>query len=172
MIQRRSNIFVLLALAMSFVVLRPTSSWADEMPLTMQALMFKRVVMFDRTIATDAKLAIVYVDEQGKAEELKNAFGLVGQKATTHKLSDAEALSSFNAVYVFPKGMTKEVRDAAIKHKILTLSGNVGAASSGDAAVAIDMKEGKPNIVVNLNLAKKQGHDLTSDLLKLATIVQ
>jgi len=149
----------------------PLSANADPMPSKMQAVMFKKILLFDRTLQNDVRMAIVYSDEAGAADEMKSAFEGIGIKSSVHKVADPNSLSAYNAVYVFAKAASPGLKDASVKHKFITLSGNVNLAEAGDAAVAVDMKDGKPNIVVNHNQAKRQGHDLASELLRLATVV-
>jgi hypothetical protein len=149
----------------------PAFAQGTELPAKVQAVMFKKILLYDRTIEGNTRLAIMYGDEGGKADELKRAFEAVGLNTTTVKATDMEALANFNVVYLLPKAANADVRSATFKHKVLSLSGRQLDANEGFSSVAVELAGSKPTIYVNHALSKKQGHDLSSDLLRLATII-
>jgi len=166
----RSSLLNVIALSWVLVALTSMTARAESIPLGMQAVLLKKVLMFDRTIQGAPKLAIV-CDDPAAQETLRRAFGDVGMAGQMLKSSQADALAGSNVVYVMGP-VSKELKDAAARFKVLSLSGSVEHAKAGDVAVAFEFGPGnRPVILVNNTTAKKQGHELSSDLLKMATLV-
>ena len=55
---------------------------------------------------------------------------------------------------------------------ILSISGVPELAEKGEVSVALGIENDKPKIIVNLERAKSEGHQLSADLLKLAKIIK
>ena len=60
--------------------------------------------------------------------------------------------------------------DISRREKIITLTGVPEYVNMG-LAVGIDIRENRPQIVINMSAAKAEGADFSSQLLKLSKIV-
>ncbi len=88
-------------------------------------------------------------------------------------LERAIADSGIHALYITPLRAVDPVVITAIsrQYKTPTLTGIVAYAEAG-IAVAIDLKDKKPQIVINLPAAQAEGANFSSKLLRLARIIK
>jgi hypothetical protein len=152
------------------VFLAPRAAHAQTVPLKMQAVMLKKLLLFDRTLNGTPKVALL-CDDAAMADAVKTAFSEVGLTVATVKSSQLDSLSAHNAVYIAGTP-TKEAKDAALKYKLLSMTGGGDSVRAGDAGVGVEFKDGKINIVVNQTTVKKHGHDLSADFLAIVTLVK
>jgi hypothetical protein len=153
-------------------------AWAQEVPLTakIQVALFKKIFAYDKVIARpfSAKVLIVYAPGHRRdADALLREFSAAGLNPVAVLESEIHANSEgASALYVLPRAGHAALRDVSVPLKLLTISGAPSYAESGYVAVALAVRpDGRPEIVVNLARARAEGHDLSSDLLKLARIV-
>jgi hypothetical protein len=168
------------ALALFILVAPGVCEASDEVPVDFQATLFKKILLFDRSLSRNEsnKIAIPYTENvQGKAEELVAAFTRVGIEASgfkTKSLTNEKllaALAESTIVYV-TNPMSAEANSYCYSNKKLTIAGEPGLVQSGHASIAIAKKtDGKPLILVNLKRLKSEGHEFSSDLLNLAQVV-
>ncbi|HSP86851.1 MAG TPA: YfiR family protein, partial [Ignavibacteriaceae bacterium] len=80
--------------------------------------------------------------------------------------------SKAKIIFILPlKGIEiKDIPEITKKEKILTFSGIPEYIKNG-IAVCLDIKEGKPSIVINLATSKKEGTEFTSQLLNLSRVI-
>ena len=143
---------------------------AAPLPAKLQAVLFKKIFGYDRTLGAKSKVVVLVLDDGGNTEEVVGAFAALGISASAVKPTSLEGQSG--SVVYFTKA-SSIVKSYCSKNKALGISGTPDLANSGDAAISLRARaDGRPEIVVNLPLAKSQGQDLSADLLGLATVIQ
>ncbi len=159
-----------------------------EAPILLRILAYDRAL--DRTPGDNLVIAIVY-DVANKTSN--NARGgivrafrgaqvqSIGGRALKYvelnvaaaNVADVFRQQSVAAAYVTPglDDRLPAIVTAAADTHVTTLGGNLRYARRG-VAVAVDTMNGRPQIFVNLAAARASGADLTSSLLKLATVIK
>jgi hypothetical protein len=142
------------------------------MPAAMLALMIKKVLMFDRTLHGDGATVVIWASasEKAAAEHLRSKLSDVGQRA---KLADGPPMSEADkAVFFLFRGAYSETLDkVAAEENVLTITDESLLLNNAKASVFIGQKDGKPEIRIHTKRLETEGHDLTQDLLRLATLV-
>jgi len=147
---------------------------ADPLPLRMQAVLIEKILLFDRTLPANAPrlVVVVYGDELDQAEVLYRALTELRIKSMLVSGADLRPMPATQVVYVFPHAWGSGIRDWALQKHALSFTGEPATVRAGNAAVALSLEDRKPRILVNLTVAKAQGHDLSSELLQVATVVK
>lgn len=153
-----------------------SSAWAaDGLPPSLQAIMFKKVMDYDRALPKGKrKVLVVYGDDATGAAEMAQAFRDVEIEAEEAK-ADAAAgrLNGVVAIYTMPSGLKAEIRELCVSKKLLSMSGQPRLVEKGEVSIALGKRgDGRPEISINLTRAKEEGRDLSSDLLGLAKVVK
>jgi hypothetical protein len=169
---------------------------AQEMvvPVKLQLALLLKVLTFDRNLKQRAgdelAIAICYQHEYEKSLKVKDELLRVIKVSPVDRIGDiplrfssidigkddlAKAISKddVDVLYLTP------LRDIAIQkittvsraRKTRTLTGVPDYVKSG-LAVGIGLREEKPLIIINLPAAKAEGADFSSQLLKLAKVIQ
>jgi hypothetical protein len=81
-------------------------------------------------------------------------------------------LPETSVVYLFPEADLEEAKQVCSGSGVLTISGSPSLVEQGHVSIAIGENGGKAEIVVNLPRLKQEGHELSSQLLKLARVIQ
>ena len=149
--------------------------------------------MFDRNLAARAGSEIVIgilFQERFRSSleiktEMEEEFGKVGldsliglpvrlQAWNLEEVAALDSLREVDVLYITPLRAVnvEQVTAFSRKYHILTFTGvpDYMAPSSG-ASVGVELKGGRPQIVINLSAAKAEGADFSSQLLKLARVV-
>ncbi len=146
------------------------------LPPRLQAVLFKKIFHYDRTFARAAARVLVAHTPGGakRAEELVKAFADVGIQASAVNVEEvAGQLTEGVVLYALPEVSPAAFKALAAKSKVLTISGSAALARAGDVGIAVAPRaDGKPEILVNLSRVKAEGHELSSDLLRVATILK
>jgi hypothetical protein len=163
----KSKIFTIL---LFLIGITTTNSFAQDMavPANLQAALFKKIFAFDKTIQAKGSTDVVILSADGSADEIASAFKSVGINAKVVKGSQVPG--EVNIVYIMP-GVASPKGQCAQK-KVLSISGVASYAESGKVSIALDVEGGKPKIVVNIAQLKAEGQELSSDLLKIAKVIQ
>ncbi|MGQ0505347.1 MAG: YfiR/HmsC family protein [Myxococcaceae bacterium] len=142
------------------------------MPVKLQAVLLRKLILYNRTLAAKPKVEVLIVDEGGKGQELLGELQRAGLGATLVKIGNAPAgLDSAAALYLFQSAPA--LSELCTKKKILTVSGSVGLAEAGEATVAFGRKaDERPEIVINLARAKSEGQEFAADLLSIVRIIR
>lgn len=168
------------ALALFLLLVATASRATEEIPADFQANLFKKILLFDRSLAKGdvQKIAIPYSENgQGHAEALAAAFVKVGIaangiKAKTWSTDNVRALLADTSVVYVTHPLTAEANSYCYSKKKLTIAGEPTLVEAGHASIAITKKaDGKPLILVNLKRLKNEGHEFSSDLLNLAKVI-
>lgn len=162
-------------------------------PANLQAVLFSKILSFDRSLTSRAgvrlEVLVLYQPEFPKsrrmAEDFSAAFGgagiteiagrpLVITMVPFTKLEDLQtALTGRNAdvVYIAPlRAISVRRLTAAIGTRSRVISAVRRHVEDG-AAIGVELRSGKPHIIVNLDAARARGMDLSAQLLKLAEVI-
>lgn len=163
-------------------------------PANLQAVLFSKILSFDRNLTSRAgerlDVLVLYQAEfpesQRMAENFSKAFlgagladiagrPLVLTMLPFTKIDDLQAaLATYNAdiIYIAPlRAVNVRRLTRAMGARSRTISPVRGYVEDG-AAIGVELRAGKPHIVVNLNAARAQGMDLSAQLLKLAEVIE
>jgi hypothetical protein len=151
---------------------------AEKMPVPfeLQAELFKRIFSYDRALSDNESpvVFIVYATEEPmNKEELVRAFdkaGILSRFVRPAKLQEQAEIPS--AVYLLPDVNTAQVEPFCTSGGILSISGVPSFADRGDVSVSIGEQNNRPQIIINLNRLRSEGHELSAELLKLARVIQ
>lgn len=182
---------VSLALALVLVV-RPSESADQELPASLLADFIAKVSSYDKSFQNRARpLALIVVlqkrgdnasgrialgvarrlEEQPTFAGLPRAVEIV--TADTPAALAAMCRERHVAVVVVSSGFDEQLPEIAAaldKVDVLTF-GVVGSYARRGVVVALDVREGKPRIVVNMSRARAQNVVFGSELLKLAEVI-
>ncbi len=174
--------------------LAPPPVYAQDVvvPVALQIPLFLKVMSFDRRFAgrTGSSLVIAVVYQRGnrastiaKDEALLSiaatppAFGVVrrGVAVDLDARGDLEArlkYQSTDVVYVTPlrSADVRNIVSAAQAAGASTWTGVADYMSQG-IAVGVRLERDRPRIMINLDAARRQSCDFTSELLKLAQLI-
>ena len=185
------TLFVVAALVT--LVREPLQAQEMAMPVGVQFSVFTRVFAFDRQFGRRAReeivIGIVYqrrVPESSNikeavAEELRSGVSVRGRPirvlpipvARSEDLEAALSLHDIDVLYITPlrsldlDGITTLSR----RHRVLTCTGVPDYVTQG-LAVGIGARRSRPLILINLAAARAEGAEFSSELLKLAQIIE
>jgi hypothetical protein len=140
------------------------SSLAQSVQPNLQAALYKKIFSFDKTLATKGNFEITVIGSG--SDEIVTAFKAAGLNAKS-----ADQISAGTAVvYLMPGASSTKTQTAA--KKILSISGSAPLVENGTVAIGIGTEGGKPKILIHIGQLKSEGHEISSDLLQLAKIIQ
>ena len=157
---------LLVLLCISGIMANKVHSQDMPVPVNLQAVLFKKILLYDETLGTTNNLIVLSDSENGdKVVEAFNAAGIPAKSATNNNIPiDARV------IYVMPG--TPSPAKICEDNKILSISGNPKYAENGQVSIALGIENGKPKIIVNLAKLKKEGHVLSPDLLYLSKLIK
>ena len=185
------------SLIISLTVLWIAVSPAQEMlvPVDVQLPLFLKLLAFDRNLKTrvgnEIVIGIVYqrifrtslnVKDEWLGEIDKSSIKKI-QEIPIHyvtvdisdKIDLAKAISRdhIDILYIAPLRAVKieTITSVSRAKQVITLTGVPDYVESG-LAVGIGIKGEKPQFIINLPVAKAEGADLSSQVLKLAKVIQ
>jgi len=146
-----------------------------------QSDMFKRIFSYDKDLRGSKKIVVIVVGEARKGPEVDKVAAVFREKGlfpavvTVSDLNDdltATLTPQSTVIYVMPGIAYDVVREFAAKKGFLSISGARSLAEEGHVAVSVDVKGGKPEIVVNIARLESERHELSSELLNLARVIR
>ncbi len=146
-----------------------------SVPAKLQAAILQKVFAYDRALAGgNARVLVVHPDgAPGQRDELVRAFADNNVKASGVKAGDLrKEIGGATVVYLLPGVDPGPVGSLCAANKVLSVTGDNEVFREGGSAVQIGVEEGKPKIYVNLKRLRADGHELSSDLLKLAKVTE
>ncbi len=167
-----------IALALALVLVAPRVSRADEMPVptSLQVALLKKIFEYDRTLPTQrsVRVAVVHEGTEGAStREIVKEFRDGGVEATALPVGALEAsLGSIDVLYLAPGVDPGLVQGWCARERVLSVSGLPELATTGKVSVGIGLKDQKPEILVHIRRVKAEGHELSSGLLSLATVIR
>ncbi len=171
----------------------PVRASEAEIPLDLQAALIIKVLAFDQSLAQqDGNLVIgIVIDEStaGRESMLSWEFGRlsgqsVQQRTITHVvvidgsesdgIGDNIAASGANVLFLphsSKKETVREVAYQATQLQLPTVAGSRECAKAG-AAIGLAIQEGRASIVLNLRSSRKQGMQLTDELIQMSQVIR
>ncbi len=153
----------------------PVLAQDAAVPADIQAVIFKKIFAYVRTLSPGISPAvlILYDDASAKSmDEIRKAFERLQVEAVGVK--EAELASRIregsSVVYVAtPRGSFRQIFQ---KTRSLSITGLPLLVQRGDASIGLALEESKPKILVNMPELKAEGHEVASNLLQLAQLIQ
>jgi hypothetical protein len=145
-------------------------------PAKMQMAIFKKVFLYDRTLA--GKPVQVLVVHNGmrpdELQELLASFRWAEISAVpVHAHDLPEKIGEGSVAYIAPGVVPAAFMGPCAAHEVLSISGLPALAQQGSVSIAIGAGgDGKPEILVHRGRLKAEKHDISAELLKLARILQ
>ena len=145
------------------------------LPADIQSALIKRILPYDKSLAGGQARLLVVFDSEPKelVDELIAAFESAGlATAGGARPAELEARADdFEVLYVLPSAVSSKLEDFCSHAAVLTISGHPELAERGDASIGLGIHQGKPRILVHPDRLELEGHQLSSDLLRYATLV-
>lgn len=189
---RRSGIGAMLV--MSLLSTSPLGAQEMALPVETQWSLFDRILAFDRNFPERSGDALVVgILHQRRHRPSLNAMNevLAAAENVTTRLLGAEDIrlvpmefttlnemdrflerEGIDVLYLAPLRSTDltAISEHATQARVITLTGIREYVELG-VAVGLGIRGGRPEIVINLPVCRDQGMDLSSELLKLATVL-
>ena len=146
-----------------------------------QSSMFKRIFNYDKHLRGSDKIVVLVfsADPSGSAAQgVAKVFrenGLFPAVVSPSSLNDnlAATLSpESTVVYVVEGTDYAPVKAFAAAKGFLTIAGLPSLAEAGHVSVSVDLNGNRPEIVVNMPRLETEGHEFSSELLKLARVIR
>ncbi len=184
----------IIAVCIIFSLLVSTAATQDmAVPVDLQYELFLKIISFERSLMSrnnnSLVIGILYQSRYSTSRNTKDEFlktlldhpvkeikGCPIKYALidvmTEDVSESIAAHNVSILYLTPVRALdiEQIAETCRSHKILSLSGVPEYCERG-LSVAIGQKGAKPEIIINLNAAKAEGTDFSSQLLKLAKIL-
>jgi hypothetical protein len=148
------------------------SARAADLPIKLQAVLMKKILLYDRTLQNPegAKILVVYADEAAEAEEMVHLLKGQAINASLVKVSAlAQEAAGAQIIYVFSHAVSAVAKE--LGKKVLTFGGSESMAERGELAVAMVSHDNRPEIVISLATVRAAGHQFASEMLGLAKVV-
>lgn len=163
-------------------------------PVKLQLALFLKILPFDRNlkdrVGDEIVFAVLYQNNFGISYNAKEGLLKVVKESSIKKIEGipfrfvlidieetnlAEAITRDNVdiLYITPLRAVEieKITNLSRAQKIMTLTGVPDYVESG-LAVGVGVKGEKPLIIINLKAAKAEGADFSSQLLKLAKVIE
>ncbi len=182
--------------AIIIIILGFTLLWAEEMPVPvdLQYSLFLKILTFDRNlkdrVGEEIVVGIVYQKNFRESNSVKEEFTKVMDESPIKAIEDIPirqvpinldntgldstvSQMKIDILYITPLRAVKieDITKVSRTKQLTTLTGVPDYVESG-LAVSVGTKGDKPLIIINLPASKKEGADFSSQLLRLAKIVE
>ncbi|MBN8573311.1 MAG: DUF4154 domain-containing protein [Candidatus Kapabacteria bacterium] len=168
--QRYNPVFIIVAIAvisLGFIIHFETLKPA---PAKIQTVLYKKIFSYCKVLVKDGvNVAVLADDTNPEIDEIIRGFGNIGISVTEVKSEKIYNQSKFNVLYVAKS--SKSIVSQCNSKGILCLSSTPDDVQENLAALSIYSENNKPKIIVNMLVLKSQNHEISSEVLKLATIV-
>lgn len=150
------------------VILMTVNGFSQEMavPANLQAALFKKIFAFNKTLSAKGDFQVAVMGNS--SADVVSAFKEAGVNAKA--VSGEQIPSDVSVVYLMPGTTTTKQQSAA--NKVLSISGVASYAENGNVAISLGTEGGKPKIIINMTQLKAEGQEMSSELLKIAKIIQ
>jgi YfiR/HmsC-like len=155
----------ILKITISLIGLITLNSFAQDMavPANLQAALFKKIFSFDKTLTAKGSVEVAVIGSG--ADQIVAAFKDAGINAKA-----ASDIGSASVVYIMPG--TASLKSQSASKGVLSISGVTSYVENGNVAIGLGVEGGKPKIIINMSQLKAEGQELSSDLLKIAKVIQ
>jgi hypothetical protein len=184
---------ILAAIVTALATARPARGDTATVPLGLQVELLSKVADYDRTLPGRAEgvVRVVVVSRHGVAESASSAARVVNALSSLPRISglphedtaieftDASSLAalckarSISILYMMP-GLTdvdQEVSRALAGVPVLSVSATADGVPMG-IVLGFDLVGAQPKLVVSLSACRNQGVRLSSEVLKIATVIE
>lgn len=172
-----------LILAATLMTSLALSVGGEETPVDsdQQCSMFKRIFTYDKHLRESDKIVVLVVGTTPSGSDVTavvdafRAKGMFPAPVTVDGLTaDLTATLSpqSTVVYVMPGVDYGAVETFVTDRRFLSIAGAPSLVESGVVSVSVDMAGGRPQVIVNMPRLSAEGHELSSELLKLARIIR
>jgi hypothetical protein len=162
------------------------------LPDGLQVSLLQKVLTFDRALVASGgtvEVAVIYQSDYPQSAAAKAAFMRAATAASaqagiklrfravniegTMRFEDVFTVAGAQVAYLMPlRGIdVKSLSRAAASRGVRTASAVADYVYEG-VSVTLGVKAGRPSININLKSCRSQGSDFSSQLLKLATVVE
>jgi hypothetical protein len=146
---------------------------AQEVPAAFRAALFKKILDYDRTLGGKVPNVLLLESTPGDSKDLQEAFKKVGGVVVEVAPISAPGDALLRAHVVHVKEVSAVIKATCLGKKLLSFSSDPKLVEGGHVSVSLKMRaSGRPEILVHLERSKQEGHELASDLLKLATVIR
>ncbi len=183
-----------MALALIFLWAATSYSQTMEVPVKLQLALLFKILTFDRNfkerVGDEVVIAVGYQEKHRRSLDAKDELLRVVKESSLKRIEDipfrlvsidmddtnlAGAISrnKVDILYITPLRAAKieTITDVSRAKEIMTVTGVPDYVEAG-CAVGIGTEGEKPLIIINLPAAKAEGTDFSSQLLKLAKVVE
>jgi len=150
------------------------SAQDSSVPPEIQAAIFKKMFVYVRTLppGTTPRVLIVYDSDSTKSrDQIRRAFEQLSIQTVSVSVDELpDRLADGSVVYVTtPRGSFKELLQ---KKRLLSITGIPALVERGEVSMGLTLQNDQPKILVNLSKLKAEGHEVASNLLQLANVIQ
>jgi len=141
-------------------------------PANLQAAIFKKMLGFDKTLQSRGpiEVVVVYGDVAAK-DEIVAAFKGVGVSASSVRADQiSNGIGNASVLYVAPGAIPP--KQFCANSGVLSLSGVASFVEKGQVSIGLGVEGGKPKILIHTGQLKAEGHDIASDILNMAKLIQ
>lgn len=158
------------ALVTCLISFTAANNFAQEMviPANVQANLFKKIFAFDKTLASKGNIEVAVLSGSGSGDVMVAAFKDAGINAKA--VSGDQVPAGASVVYLMP-GVTPQKQQYASKG-VLSICGSSINVEDGKIAIGLGIESGKPKIIVHMGQLKAEGHELSTDVLKIAYVIK
>jgi hypothetical protein len=170
----RRIIFIVVVAFVMFVMAGTGVAYSQSVQKDIQAQLMLKIVGLDRNVGRFGDPVKFGVTSDAMLRALKrfSKRTIKGKAFSVQKMNTLDDISSYDVLYIDKnwKANYKTACEMAIKKKAIMFCASAQAVEIGEAGAAFKMVLGKPKIVLNLEVLKKQASDFPSGLLQLATV--
>ena len=161
------KILVLITCLIGFTV---ANNFAQEMAFSasVQANLFKKIFAFDKTLTSKGNVEVAVLSGSGSGEAMAAAFKQVGVNAKA--ISGDQVPAGASVVYLMP-GVNAQKQQYATKG-VLSICGSSINVEDGKISIGLGLDGEKPKIIVHMGQLKAEGHELSTDVLKMAYVIK
>jgi len=151
---------------------------AGAVPPGVQAVMFRKIVSYDKALATkkpeEINVAVAYDADKAAAEDVAQAFRAAGFKAAALDLATVpKHIAKTDLLYFSNEKDAAKLAPSVKGSGALSISGDAALAENGVVAVALGLDaDGKPRIFVHMGKIEEDKHALSATLLSLVRLIK
>lgn len=166
----------LLLLLMNVLFLLSTAfAQLSQLSPSLQAIMFKKIFSYSRTLSGSDKTKVTVVYDQS-SEESKDAVLKAFQKESIPVRavpveSLAGAIKSSTVVYIMPGAYSPAIKNLCRTNKVLSITGSPSYVERGEASISVAKENGRPKVIINLEQLRGEEQEMSPELINLARIV-
>jgi hypothetical protein len=156
-----------------FFGIKEAGAQSMPIPLNMQAALIKKIFQYDNALkGKEVVVGIVYSKKTSDVDNIIKSFSDISVAAKPIAAGQVNSeIGSVSVLYILPGVPLAPVKTSAVENKTLTTTGVPNYTEKGDISVAIGESGGKAQIIINASRLKQEGHTFSSNLLKLARVI-